>query len=60
MLVRVNNEYTLYGMVGGVSLNRDKIYEADIAYNQPGYEEEGLIFVDGILLDKECYETIED
>lgn len=36
-------------------LDKTKTYVADIATNQPNYEEQGLIFCNGFLLNKNEY-----
>ena len=54
--VRPNKSYELLG--SQVKLDKDKVYVAEIAYNQPNYEEKGLMFVGGILLNKSEYTRI--
>lgn len=41
------------------ALDKNKVYEATIATNQPNYEERGLIFVEDFLLEKGEYTVVE-
>ena len=36
-------------------LNKNKVYSAELATNQPEYIEKGLVFCDGYLLEKNEY-----
>jgi hypothetical protein len=53
MKVKPKENYKLLGT--SIVLNKDKIYNAVIATNQPNYKEKGLIFVDEVLLNKKEY-----
>ena len=44
MKIKPNENYKLAGT--SVSLTKGKIYDAQPAFNQPNYKEEGKIFVD--------------
>lgn len=44
-----------YVAVSRPPLDKTKIYDAVIAINQPNYKEEGLIFCNGFLLNKNEY-----
>ena len=53
MKVKPKENYKLLGT--SIVLNKDKIYNAVIATNQPNYKEKGLIFVNEVLLNKKEY-----
>ncbi len=53
MKVKPKENYKLLGT--SIVLNKDKIYNAVIAINQPNYKEKGLIFVNEVLLNKKEY-----
>tara|TARA_R100000781_G_C4035318_1_gene112038 strand:+ start:338 stop:511 length:174 start_codon:yes stop_codon:yes gene_type:complete len=53
MKVKPKRNYKLLGT--SIVLNKDKIYNAVIATNQPNYKEKGLIFVNEVLLNKKEY-----
>jgi len=54
MRVKPNENYQLANIPES-KLNKDIVYNAVIASNQPDYKEKGLIFVKDILLDKTEY-----
>jgi hypothetical protein len=56
MKVKPKENYELLGTSD--TLDKNKVYEATVASNQPNYEEKGLIFVEGLLLEKGEYEIV--
>ena len=54
MLVKPNLNYKLLGT--DIVLNKDKVYDADHATNQPDWKERGAIFCGQVLLEKGEYE----
>tara|TARA_R100000353_G_scaffold131914_1_gene93571 strand:+ start:190 stop:363 length:174 start_codon:yes stop_codon:yes gene_type:complete len=57
MRVKPNKNYKLLGT--SIELDKEKVYDAVKATNQPNYEEEGLIFVSEILLNKNEYVVVD-
>ena len=61
MRIKPNESYKLLGTT--LELDKEKVYGAVKATNQPNYEEEGLIFVrlwrGEILLNKNEYQVVE-
>lgn len=57
MRVKPNRSYELLGT--SIKLDKERVYDAVKATNQPNYEEEGLIFVSEILLNKNEYQVVE-
>ena len=55
MIVQPKGNFKLVNELDNTALNKNKVYNADIAYNQPLYKEKGLIFIDGLLLNKNDY-----
>ena len=53
MRVKPNKNYKLLGT--SIELDKEKVYDAVKAINQPNYKQEGLIFVDDILLNANEY-----
>ena len=56
MKIKPNESFKLLGT--GIELDKNKIYESEDASNIPDYKERGLVFVNGILLDKSEYEIV--
>ena len=56
MKVKPIMDYVLLGT--NEKLDKNKVYDAEIAWNQPGYKKNGLIFVNGVLLVKGEYKII--
>lgn len=54
--IKPNLNYKLLGTE--IKLNKNKVYEGEIATNQPNYKKLGLMFVGGILLNKNEYTVI--
>ena len=52
MKIKPKENYRLLGTYPVITLNKNKVYKAIIATNQPNYKEKGLVFCDHILLDK--------
>lgn len=57
MRVKPNKNYKLLGT--SIELDKEKVYDAVKATNQPNYEEEGLVFVSEILLNKNEYVVVD-
>jgi hypothetical protein len=53
MKIQPNENYELLGT--SIKLNKAKTYKATPATNQPDYKRQGLVFVRGILLNKNEY-----
>jgi len=47
-----------YYWTGEHTLDSDKVYDVELATNQPGWEKHGLVFVEGYLLTSEEYEVV--
>lgn len=47
-----------YYWTGQRTLDSEKVYEAEHATNQPNWERDQLIFVEGYLLSSEEYEVV--
>ena len=60
MLVKPNENYRQAGVIGGVELNKNTIYDAEIASNLPEYEEKGKVFVEGIMLTNDEYAIVKE
>ena len=60
MRVIPKENYQLACYPSDTALDNTREYEATAAYNQPDYERLGLVFVQGILLDKTEYTVIDD
>jgi CYTH domain-containing protein len=58
MKVKPLENYRLLGTP--IVLDKNTVYNAVIARNQPNYKEKGLIFVDGVLLAKGEYKIVPD
>ena len=56
MKVKPKENYRLLGT--SIELDKNEIYHATIASNIPDCKERGLIFVDGVLLEKGEYEIV--
>ena len=56
MKVKPKESFKLLGT--NISLDKNKIYEAIEASNQPNWKEKGLIFADEVLLEKGEYEIV--
>jgi hypothetical protein len=56
MKVKPNESYKLLGT--SITLDKNLVYDADHATNQPDWKERGLIFVEEILLEKGEYEIV--
>ncbi len=56
MKIKPLDNYQLLGT--GITLKMDKIYNAQKASNVPDYLEKGLVFCNGILLDKTEYVVV--
>jgi len=56
MKIKPKESYEQLGT--GIKLDKNKVYKATIARNQPSYKEKGLIFVQGILLNKYEYTVV--
>ena len=54
--VKPNLNYKLLGT--NIRLDKNKVYNGEIATNQPNYKELGLMFVGEILLDENEYTII--
>lgn len=59
MKVKPKLNFRLAG-IPETELNKNKIYNANIAYNQPEYIEKCKIFVQGILLERDDYLIIDE
>tara|TARA_R100001143_G_C3244858_1_gene80835 strand:- start:287 stop:460 length:174 start_codon:yes stop_codon:yes gene_type:complete len=57
MRIKPNESYKLLGTT--LQLDKGRVYDAVKATNQPNYEEEGLIFVSEILLNKNEYQVVD-
>lgn len=55
MLVKIKENFKLANYSSNTALKKNKIYSAIIASNIPKYKENGLIFVENLLLDKNDY-----
>ena len=58
MKIKPKENYRLLGTYPVITLNKNKVYKAIIATNQPNYKENGLLFCDDILLNKNEYTII--
>ena len=58
MNIKPKENYRLLGTYPVITLNKNKVYKAIIATNQPSYKENGLVFCDDILLNKNEYTII--
>lgn len=58
MKIKPKENYKLAGTYPQITLNKNKVYDAVIATNQPNYKEKGLVFCGDILLNKSEYEVI--
>ena len=58
MNIKPKENYRLLGTYPVITLDRNKVYKAIIATNQPNYKENGLVFCDDILLNKNEYTII--
>ncbi len=56
MTVKPNDNYELLGTT--IKLNKKQVYKAHIAFNQPDYKQYGLIYVDGVLLNRSEYRIV--
>lgn len=56
LTVKPNDDYELLGTQ--VKLDKTRVYKAHIASNQPDYKRYGLIFVDGVLLNRSQYRLV--
>lgn len=56
MKIKPKENYKL--LSGNIILNKNKVYTAVVATNQFDHKEKGLIFVDGVLLNKDEYTVI--
>ena len=56
MRIQPNQNYTMG--IGYPKLNKNCIYKAELATNQPDYIEQGKVFVKDILLDKNDYRLV--
>lgn len=55
MKIKPKENYKLLGTYPYISVDKDKVYDAVIATNEPNYKEEGLVFCGDILLKKGEY-----
>ena len=60
MKVKPKENYKLVNYPDNTALDKNKVYDADIAYNQPEYIEKCKIFVEGILLERDDYIIIDE
>ena len=58
MNIKPKENYRLLGTYPVITLDRNKVYKAIIATNQPNYKENGLVFCGDILLNKNEYTII--
>jgi hypothetical protein len=58
MRVKPNENYKLLGT--NIVLDKDKVYQAIPAMNQPNYKAREAIFIDGVLLAKGEYTVVEE
>ena len=58
MKIKPKDSFVLLGT--DIKLNKNKVYEAEAASNIPDHKELGLVFVEGLLLDKREYEIISE
>ena len=56
LLIKPKENYKLLGT--GIRLNKEKVYKATLATNQPNYKKLGLIFADDVLLNRDEYEVV--
>ena len=57
MEVKRKENYKLLGT--SIELDKERVYDAVKATNQPNYKQEGLIFVNDILLNKNEYVVVD-
>lgn len=57
MEVKPKENYKLLGT--SIELDKERVYDAVKATNQPNYKQEGLIFVNDILLNKNEYVVVD-
>ena len=55
--IKPNEDYHLLST--GIYLDKNRVYNGIIATNQPNYEEKGLMFCGGILLNKNEYKIVQ-
>jgi hypothetical protein len=58
MKIQPKENYKLLGTYPVIKLDKNKIYNAVIADNQPDYKKKGLVFCGDILLNKSEYKII--
>ena len=56
--IKPKENYKLLGTYPVITLNKNKVYRAIIAINQPDYKKTGLVFCNDILLNKTEYTII--
>ena len=56
LTVKPHDDYELLGTQ--IKLDKNRVYKAHIAFNQPDYKRYGLIFVDGVLLNRSEYRLV--
>lgn len=56
MKIKPNESFKLLGT--DIELDKNKTYEAEVASNIPNHKERGLVFVEGLLLDKYEYAVV--
>lgn len=56
MKIKPNESFKLLGT--DIELDKNKTYEAEVAWNIPNHKERGLVFVEGLLLDKYEYDVV--
>jgi|TARA_R110000744_G_scaffold181079_3_gene300127 hypothetical protein len=60
MKIKPKENYRLLGTYPVITLNKNKVYKVIKATNQPNYKENGLVFCDNILLNKNEYTVIKE
>tara|TARA_R100001443_G_scaffold116643_2_gene137716 strand:- start:462 stop:641 length:180 start_codon:yes stop_codon:yes gene_type:complete len=58
MKIQPKESYRLLGTYPVIKLDKNKVYNAVIAHNQPNYKKKGLVFCGDILLNKSEYKII--
>jgi len=58
MFVKPKRNYKLLGT--SIELDKNQVYSAVLATNQPNWEERGAIFCGEVLLEKEEYEIVNE
>ena len=58
MKIQPKENYELLGTYPVIKLDKNKVYNAVIADNQPDYKKKGLVFCGSILLNKSEYKII--